>query len=115
MKPFLIFLVMIGFGNAVAADLDFTLVNDTKRSFEAVYISATDNKDWDGNILTKNRVLQAGGKLIVRFGSDAKSPTWDLRIVDDEGLSVTFTDLKLEGMDKVTLKDVSGKIQAEVE
>ncbi len=115
MKPFLIFLVMIGLSHAVAADLDFTLSNETKRSFEAVYVSATGDKDWDGNVLTKNRVLQAGGKLSVRFERSANSPTWDLRVVDDEGLSVTFTDLKLEGVDKVTLKDVNGKIQAEVE
>lgn len=115
MKPFFIFLVLIGLGNAVASDLDFTLSNETKRSFEAVYISASDDKDWDGNVLTRDRVLEAGGKLDVRFPQSAKSATWDLRVVDDEGFSMTFKDVDLEGARKVTLKPVNGKITAEVE
>jgi hypothetical protein len=35
--------------------------------------------------------------------------------VDDEGLSVTFDKVKLAGVDAVTLKDVNGKITAEIE
>jgi hypothetical protein len=35
--------------------------------------------------------------------------------VDDLGLSVTFNHVKLAGVDAVTLKDVNGKITAEIE
>jgi hypothetical protein len=35
--------------------------------------------------------------------------------VDDEGLSVTFNHVRLAGVDTVTLKDVNGKITAEIE
>jgi len=115
MKPFLILFFLVGLGSAVASDLNFTLANDTNRSFEGVYISASDDADWDGNILTRGRALAVGGKLDVRFESDASAPKWDLRIVDDEGLSVTFHSLKLEGAEKVTLKYVKGKVTAEVE
>ena len=51
----------------------------------------------------------------MRFKSDAKSETWDFNLVDDEGLSVTFDKVKLAGVDTVTLKDVNGKITAEIE
>ena len=51
----------------------------------------------------------------MRFKNDAKSETWDLNLVDDEGLSVTFDKVKLAGVDTVTLKDVNGKITAEIE
>jgi hypothetical protein len=115
MKPFLVFLFLIGLGSAFASDLNFILSNDTNRSFEGVYISAADDADWDGNILTRGRALAAGGKLDVRFESTASSPAWDLRIVDDEGLTVTFHAIKLEGDDKVTLKYVKGKVTVEVE
>ena len=47
--------------------------------------------------------------------SYAKSETWDFNLVDDEGLSVTFDKVKLAGVDTVTLKDVNGKITAEIE
>ncbi len=60
-------------------------------------------------------MLAAGGKIRVRFENDARSEIWDLNLVDDEGLSVTFDKVKLAGVDTVTLKDVNGKITAEIE
>lgn len=115
MKSFLVFLFLFSLGKITAADLDFTLSNETNRSFEGVYLSASNDADWDGNLLAKGRVLKAGGKIDVRFDRNADSPTWDLRVVDDEGLSVTFHTVKLEGAQKLTLKTVNGKITAEVE
>jgi hypothetical protein len=106
---------LLGVASAFANDLDFTLVNQTERSFEGLYITASNNKDWDANILLDGRVLTAGGKISVRFKNDAKSDTWDFNLVDDEGLSVTFEKVKLAGVDTVTLKDVNGTITAEIE
>jgi hypothetical protein len=112
---FFLFILLLAVANAFASDLDFTLVNQTARSFEGLYITASDNKDWDANILLDGKVLAAGAKIQVRFKNDAKSETWDLNLVDDEGLSVTFDKVKLAGVDTVTLKDVNGKITAEIE
>jgi hypothetical protein len=110
------FLVMLlGVANAFASDLDFTLMNETTRSFEGVYITSSDNKDWDANLLLNGKVLAASGKIHVRFKRDAKSETWDLNLVDDQGLSVTFDHVKLTNVDTVTLKDANGKITAEIE
>jgi hypothetical protein len=110
--PFFLFILL---GNAFASDLDFTLINKTARSFEGVYITAADNKDWDTNLLLNGKVLAAAGKIEVRFKRDAKSETWDLNLVDDQGLSVTFDHVKLTNVDTITLKDVNGKITAEIE
>jgi|SRR4030095_13430560 hypothetical protein len=107
--------ILLSVPNAFAADLDFTLVNQTGRSFEGLYITASDNKDWDANILLDGKVLAAGGKIQVRFQREAKSETWDFNLVDDEGLSITLDKVKLTGVDTVTLKDVSGKVTAEIE
>ncbi len=79
------------------------------------FISASDNKDWDANLLLNGKVLAAGKKIQVRFRGDAKSETWDLNLVDDQGLSVTFDDVRLSNVDTITLKDVDGKITAEIE
>ena len=110
-----LFILLLSVANAFASDLDFTLVNQTGRSFEGLYITAADNKDWDANLLLNGEVLAAGKKIRVRFKSDAKSGTWDFNLVDDEGLAVTFKKVKLAGVDTVTLKDVNGKITAEIE
>ena len=110
-----LFILLLSVAKAFAADLDFTLVNQTGRSFEGLYITASDNKDWDANILLDGKVLSAGGSIQVRFKNDTKSETWDFNLVDDEGLSVTFEKVKLAGVDTVTVKDVNGQITAEIE
>ena len=51
----------------------------------------------------------------MRFKTDAKSESWDFNLVDDEGLSLTFNKVDLAGVDTITLKDVNGKITAEIE
>src|SRR6266481_9792335 len=112
---FLLFILFLGVAIAFANDLDFTLVNQTGRSFEGLYITASDNKDWDANLLLDGEVLAAGARIQVRFKRDAKSEFWDFNLVDDEGLSVTFNKVDLEGVDTVTLKDVNGQITAEIE
>jgi len=108
-------ILLVSVASAFANDLDFTLVNRTGRSFEGLYITTSDNKDWDANLLLDGKVLAAGGKISVRFKNDANSETWDFNLVDDEGLSVTFDKVKLAGVETVTLKDVNGTITAEVE
>ncbi len=113
--PFFLFILLLSVANALANDLDFTLVNQTGRSFEGLYITVSDNKDWDANLLLDGKVLAAGGKIQVRFKRDAKSEFWDFNLVDDEGLSVTFNKIDLAGVDTVTLKDVNGTITAEIE
>jgi hypothetical protein len=107
--------ILVSIANAFASDLDFTLVNQTARSFEGVYITDSNNKDWDANLLLNGKVLAAGGTIRVRFKNDAKSETWDFNLVDDEGLSVTFDKVNLTGVDTITLKDVNGKMTAEIE
>lgn len=113
MKAALFLLLMAG--SALASDLDFVLRNATGRSFEAVYISASTNKDWDGNILPNGKALEAGGKVSVRFPGNPEAEHWDFNVVDDEGLVVRFEGVKLAGADQITLVEKDGKIIAEVE
>src|SRR5215470_2404732 len=108
-------LILLSVGNAFANDLDFTLVNQTSRSWEGLYITASNKGDWNANILPDGKVLAAAGKIRVRFKNDEKSEAWDFNLVDDEGLSVTLAKVKLAGVDTVTLKDVDGQITAEIE
>ena len=60
---FFLFVLLLSVVNAFASDLDFTLVNQTGQSFEGLYITASDNKDSDANILLDGKVLAAGEKI----------------------------------------------------
>lgn len=106
---------VLGLGAAVASDLDFTLVNETARSFEAVYISASDDPDWDGNLLVDGKALDVGGRLAVKFEGAPKTAAWDLNMVDSDGVSVTFKNVNLIDADSITLKGSDGNYTAEVE
>ena len=112
---FFLFILLLSVANAFASDLDFTLVNQTGRSFEGLYITESGNKDWDANLLRDGKVLAAGEKIRVRFKNNTKSEFWDFNVVDDEGLFVTFEKLDLAGVETVTLRNVNGKITAEIE
>jgi hypothetical protein len=115
MKALLLFFSLLGPGSVMASDLDFTLVNQTGRSFEGLYISASSDKDWDGNLLPENKVLATDGSIQVKFAAKDNAATWDMNVVDADGVSVRFDAMKLPGADKVTLSTVDGKITAEVE
>ncbi len=110
-----LFVFLLTVVNVFASDLDFTLVNQTGRSFEGLYITDSANKDWNANLLRDGKVLTAGEKIRVRFKNDATSEFWDFNVVDDQGLFVTFKKIDLAGVDTVTLKDVNGTITAEIE
>jgi hypothetical protein len=102
-------------GLAAASDLDFQLVNATARSFEAVYVSAVEDKDWDGNLLSNRMVFAPGKTLTVKFPAEAKASDWDIHLVDDEGLTVRFQAVRLDSADRLTVVEKSGHLTLEVE
>src|SRR5436190_23227826 len=86
--------IVLGIANAFASDLDFTLVNQTARSFEGLYITDSANKDWDANLILSKKVLAAGRKIRTRFKRDTKSDTRHCNHLDDERLSYTYDHVK---------------------
>lgn len=46
MRLLCLLLALVALKAARASDLDFVLANQTKRDFEAVYVTAVDDKDW---------------------------------------------------------------------
>ncbi|GAT33874.1 hypothetical protein TSACC_22294 [Terrimicrobium sacchariphilum] len=116
MKAFLILILAAGLASAgMASDLDFDLVNKTSRDFEAIYISSSAEKSWHGNLLADGRKLDPRDTLKIRFSDKETSPTWDINIVDADGLSVAFDDVKLAGAQRIILTESEGKLVATVE
>jgi len=99
---------------AFAGDQDFTVVNKTGVEIHKLFVSPHSSDDWDEDILGKD-TLADGESLDIKFSRSAKSAHWDLKIEDAHGNSVTWENLNLLEISKVTLHNKDGKPTAEVE
>ena len=99
---------------AFAGDQDFTVVNKTGVEIHKLFVSPHSSDDWDEDILGKD-TLADGESLDINFSRSAKSAHWDLKIEDAHGNSVTWENLNLLEISKVTLHNKDGKPTAEVE
>ncbi len=92
----------------------FTLVNSTGVEIHALYITPSDAKDWQEDILGKD-TLPDSDRTEITFSRGEKAPLWDLRIEDAQGNFIEWDDLNLLGLKRVTLLYKNGTPTAETE
>lgn len=92
----------------------FALINQTGADIHALYITPSDSKDWQEDILGVD-TLPAGEKADITFNRGEKAAKWDIRIEDSEGAYIEWEDLDLLTAKKVTLHLKNGKATAETE
>ncbi len=98
-----------------ASELDFMLVNKTGHSLDALYLSASADKDWNENLLPNGITLEDGAKVAVKFEAKPADAVWDVRAVDDDGTVFTFEKVNLLDANKVTLEVKAAQTCAVVE
>lgn len=98
-----------------ASELDFTLVNKTGHSIDALYLSASADKDWNENLLPNGTTLADGAKAAVKFAAKPADAAWDIRAVDDDGAVFTFEKINLVDAKTVTLEVKAAETSAVVE
>lgn len=99
---------------ALAADQDFTLVNDTGVSIDELYISPVAAADWQEDVLGVD-VLEDGEEVQVSFSRDEEACAWDLMVKDPEGTEVIWKNLDLCKYSRITLHIEDGKVWATFE
>jgi hypothetical protein len=92
----------------------FSLVNNTGVEIHSLYISPSDSKDWQEDILGRD-TLADGETTAIKFERNEKTPKWDMRIEDSDGNFIEWEDLDLLALKKVTLHYKNGKATAETE
>ena len=97
-----------------AAAQDFTLVNETGVEIDKVFISPHDKDDWEEDILGKD-TLPSGQNVEIKFDRDETSAEWDLKVEDKQGNAITWENLNLLKISKLTLHYKDGKATAEAE
>ena len=97
-----------------AGDQDFVLVNKTGVEIHNLHVSPSDKEEWGEDILGKD-TLGDGQTAEITFSPKEESAKWDLRVADEDGNSIEWSDLNLLNISKVTLHYENGKATAEVE
>lgn len=94
----------LGSTAALAGDADFTLVNKTGYNIREVYVSPAHKDNWGRDRLGANATLDNNKQRLMKF-SDKASCMQDLKVVfDDDDSEVTWEDLDLCTINKLTLK-----------
>jgi len=99
---------------ALAGEQDFTLVNKTGVEIHKLHIAPHSSDEWGEDILGKD-TMEDGETLHITFARSEKAARWDLQIVDEKGNSLTWENLNLLEISKVTLHYKGGKATAEFE
>ncbi len=115
MKTRLMKFALVAAGLAVAAitsvqlhaaqnrKLDFTLVNKTGLTIDKVFVSPTNDDDWGEDVMGKD-VLADGESVEIQFARSETACNWDLKVVDENKASITWTKLNLCTATEITLK-----------
>ncbi|HEV2707315.1 MAG TPA: hypothetical protein VGV59_15450, partial [Pyrinomonadaceae bacterium] len=97
--------------------LGFALVNFTGSTFRAVYISPSDSKGWEENVLGEGQ-LEDGDTIDIRFNPEERAVLWDIRVVALDEHYAEWKGLNLRGASRITLllkPAVEPVVAAEVE
>ncbi|HVT34091.1 MAG TPA: hypothetical protein VHE37_00800 [Nevskiaceae bacterium] len=101
-------------GTASAGDQDFTLVNKTGVEIHRMYTSPHSTTDWEEDVLGQG-TLADGESLHVAFSPKEKAAKWDLKVEDADGNSITWENLNLMEISKITLHYDKGNATADLE
>ncbi len=88
--------------SAYAANLDFTIVNNTGVDIYEVYVSPSDTEEWGDDIMEED-ILEAGASVDVTFEPGEESEYWDIMVTDGDGNAIYWTGFNLTQISTVTL------------
>lgn len=94
---------------------DFILVNETGVEIAQIFISAASAASWEEDLLDTSEVLPSGNEMKINFSPDEEAELWDIKVVDNEGVSIVWERLNLTKISRVILRIEDNEAVAEVE
>lgn len=102
-------------GVALAGDQDFTLVNNSGRQVDNVYVSKVSSNSWEEDVLGRD-VLGHRRSITIRFNARERTCRWDMKVKYHGGGEDSWRNIDLCRTSKVTLyQDRTGEVQARTE
>lgn len=80
----------------------FDLVNYSGSTFRAVYVSPSDSKGWEENVLGEE-MLADGDAVNIGFSPEEKAVLWDIRVVATDEHYAEWKGLDLRDASRITL------------
>ncbi len=92
--------------------LDFELVNATGYDIKELYLSPSDVKNWEENMVPAGELFKNASSTKISFtGYKSDVELWDLKAVEDNGDEHVYDDLKLTAINKLTLNAEDATIE----
>jgi hypothetical protein len=88
---------------AYAAQQDFNLTNSTGYTINEVYVSATNTKDWEEDIMGAD-ALPDGGSVDISFDAAENACRFDMKVVYDDEEEAIWTNFNLCTISTIELK-----------
>jgi hypothetical protein len=82
---------------------DFTLVNETGVTIHEFHCSTVNTTNWEEDILGQD-VLENGQSVDIKFHASEDDCNWDLMVKDSDGNALTWDNIDLCNITKITLK-----------
>lgn len=82
--------------------LGLDLVNFTGSALRAVYVSPSDSKGWEENVLGADE-LNDGDTIDLHFNSEERTFLWDIRVESADNHYAEWKGLDLRGVSRITL------------
>jgi hypothetical protein len=101
-RAFLVGAISLSASGAMAGDQDFTLVNATGYQIDSVYVSASNTKDWEEDIMGRD-ALGDGEAVDITFSSGTRGCKFDLKAVYSDKEEAVWTGFDLCTVSKITL------------
>lgn len=83
-------------------NLDFKLINSTGLGIDKVFLSPTSSEKWGEDVMGRD-ILKNGESVDIKFHSSETECKWDLKVVDEEKDSITWTALNLCSTESIEL------------
>ena len=91
-------MVLVFTGAALAKQV--VIMNGTDFDIHSIMLSPSESNNWGEDLMGEDVLAPGEGVRITISGS---ANNWDLGAIDGDGTQVTFTNLDLRAVDKVTL------------
>ena len=96
------FILTLSASAALSGPQDFTLVNGSGSNICYVYISASNNENWDSDVLGAEECMAPGESMAVSFNA-GDQPMWDLRVEDENGNYEDYRGFNLNEISTITI------------